>query len=64
MNAISHLDLLSVGISVAGIGLLGFAILLNDIRSATNRSFFYFAVISVCWSILNYSYYQLPAGDA
>lgn len=63
MNIISNLDLLSVGVAVAGIGLLGFVILLNNVRSTTNRAFFYFAIITVCWSILNYSYYQLPAGD-
>ncbi len=60
----SNLDLLSVGIAVAGIGLLGFVILFNNTRSTTNRAFFYFALVSVCWSILNYSYYQLPASDA
>lgn len=63
MNAITNLDLLSVGVAVAGIGLLGFVILFNNVRSATNRAFFYFAVVTVFWSILNYSYYQLPAGD-
>lgn len=63
MQSFLNLDLLSVGIAVAGIGLLGFVIFLNNIRSATNRAFFYFAIISVFWSILNYSYYQLPAGD-
>ncbi|OGG76508.1 hypothetical protein A2950_00575 [Candidatus Kaiserbacteria bacterium RIFCSPLOWO2_01_FULL_55_19] len=63
MNAFLHLDLLSVGIAVAGIGLLGFVILFNNTRSTTNRAFFYFSIVTVGWSILNYSYYQLPAGD-
>ena len=63
MTVISNLDLLSVGIAVAGIGLLGFVILFNNIRSTTNRAFFYFSMVTVCWSVLNYSYYQLPAGD-
>ena len=63
MQAFSNLDLLSVGVAVAGIGLLGFVILFNNTRSTTNRSFFYFTLVTVCWSILNYSYYQLPAGD-
>jgi signal transduction histidine kinase len=63
MDTFLNLDLLSVGIAVAGIGLLGFVILFNNTRSTTNRSFFYFAIITVCWSIINYSYYQLPAGN-
>jgi signal transduction histidine kinase len=63
MQIFSNLDLLSVGIAVAGTGLLGFVILFNNVRSTTNRSFFYFAIITVCWSVINYSYYQLPAGD-
>lgn len=63
LTTYSNLDLLSVGVSIAGIGLLGFVILFNNVRSATNRAFFYFAIITVCWSALNYAYYQLPAGD-
>lgn len=59
----SHLDLLFVGIAVASVGLLGFVIFFNNIRSTTNRSFFYFTTLSVFWSIVNYSYYQFPAGD-
>ncbi|MHB0865323.1 MAG: sensor histidine kinase [Minisyncoccota bacterium] len=59
----SHLDLLFVGIAIAGMGLLGFVIVFNNVRSTTNRSFFYFAILSVFWSIVNYSYYQFPAGD-
>lgn len=64
MDTFLNLDLLSVGIAVAGIGLLGFVILFNNSRSTTNRAFFYFASVTVCWSIINYSYYQLPAGDS
>ncbi len=63
MNTFLNLDLLSVGIAVAGIGLLGFVILFNNTHSMTNRAFFYFAIITVCWSVINYSYYQLPAGN-
>ncbi len=62
MNILTHLDLLSVGIAVAGIALLGVLVLLNNWQSATHRAFFYFSAITVFWSIANYSYYQLPAG--
>lgn len=63
MLVASHLDLLFVGIAIAGMGLLGFVIVFNNVRSTTNRSFFYFTTLSVFWSIVNYSYYQFPAGD-
>lgn len=63
MQLFSNLSLLFVGVAVAGMGLLGFVIFLNNIRSTTNRAFFYFAIVSVFWSIANYSYYQFPAGD-
>lgn len=62
MDIFSNLDLLSVAVAVAGIAVLGVVILLNDYRSATSRAFFYFAFVSVCWSTINYIYYQLPAG--
>ena len=63
MDALSNLELLSVGIAIAGTALLGVVLLLNNPRSVTNRSFFYFSCITVCWSIVNYAYYQLPAGQ-
>lgn len=63
MNVFSNLDLLSVGIAVAGIGLLGFVILFNNLHSTTNRAFFFFSLVTVFWSILNYSSYQVPASD-
>lgn len=63
MDTFAHLDLLSVGIAIAGTCLLGFIILFNNVHSTTNRAFFYFTIVTACWSILNYFSYQLPAGD-
>jgi signal transduction histidine kinase len=63
MEAFSNLELLSVGIAIAGTALLGVIILISGPRSATNRAFSYFAGVTVCWSIVNYAYYQLPAGE-
>lgn len=63
MESVIHLDLLSVGVAVAGTVLLGFVILFNDLRSATNRAFFAFAIVTACWSVLNFLSYQLPASD-
>jgi signal transduction histidine kinase len=53
-----NLDLLSVGITIAGILLLGFIIYLNDKNSITNKSFLYLAVATSFWSIFNYLNYQ------
>lgn len=64
MDTFAHLDLLSVGVAVAGTCLLGFVILFNNVHSATNRAFFYFTIVTVVWSVFNFSYYQLPADDA
>ncbi|MBI5400668.1 MAG: hypothetical protein HZB12_00925, partial [Candidatus Yonathbacteria bacterium] len=54
-----NLDLLSVGIAVAAIGLLGYEIYANNTASVTNRAFFFFSIITICWSIVNYINYQV-----
>lgn len=54
-----NLDLLSVGIAIAAIGLLGYGIYANKPDSITNRAFFLFAIITICWSIINYVNYQV-----
>src|SRR3989338_6881037 len=53
-----NLDLLSVGIAVAAISILGFVILFNNVRSVTNRNFLYFALSAGLWSVANYLSYQ------
>ncbi len=54
-----NVDLLSVGVAVAAIGLLGYEVYANNPASITNRSFFIFSVITICWSIVNYINYQV-----
>lgn len=49
-----NLDLLSVGMAVAGIGTLGFTIYFSNRKSVTNRSLFYFSLFTVAWSFVNY----------
>jgi signal transduction histidine kinase len=49
-----NIDLLSVGIAVAAIGILGFVIFLNNRRSITSRTFLLFSAVTVFWSIVNY----------
>ncbi len=58
-----NLDLLIVGVSIAAIGLLGMTIYMNDPKSATNRAFLAFAVVTVFWSTLNYVNYKVTSPD-
>jgi hypothetical protein len=58
MNLLQNFDLLSVGISVAAIGILGFVVFFNNRSSETNRSFLYFALATITYSVANYLSYQ------
>ncbi len=59
--SLNNFDLLSVGLTVAGITVLGFAILFNNPRSVTNRSYFYFCLISALWGFVNYLNYKFSS---
>lgn len=58
MFTFSNLDLLSVGVVIAAIGILGFTIFFNDTKSYTNRFFLFFCLMAVAWSTVNYFSYQ------
>ncbi len=58
MDILSNLDLFSVGITIAGIAILGFTVFFSNPKSITNRSFVFFSVISICWGIVNYLNYK------
>ena len=49
-----NLPLLSVGISIAAIGILGFSVFFNNLKSITNRSFLFFAFAAIFWNTSNY----------
>lgn len=53
-----NIDLLSVGISVAAIGVLGFVVYFNNSKSVTNKSFLFLAVLTILWGISNYLEYK------
>ena len=53
-----NFDLLSVGIAVAGILLLGSFIYFNDRTSITNRTFLAFSILTAIWGISNYLEYR------
>lgn len=59
-----NFDLLSVGIAIAGTVLLGTIIILNDARSATNRTFLYFSLLTALWGVSNYLEYRFSTVDA
>lgn len=58
MQLFQNLDLLSVGIVISSIVILGITVLLSNIKSSTNRSFFFLAVFTAFWSSFNYLTYQ------
>lgn len=59
-NLLQNADLLSVGVAIAAIGILGFVIYLNNRESITGKSFLLFAVVTICWSAVNYLSYHVP----
>lgn len=56
--SIVNLDLLSVGITVAAIALLGFIVYISNTKSYTNISFLLFCGVTMLWSFFNYISYQ------
>lgn len=59
-----NFDLLSVGIAIAGIALLGSIILFNNPQSITNKTFLVFAIATIVWSISNYLEYRFTTINA
>lgn len=53
-----NIDLLSVGIAVAGMVVMGVAVLFNNLKSSSNRVFFYLAITASIWGVINYLSYQ------
>lgn len=62
--AFQNLDLLSVGIAVAGMLILGFITFFNNSKSLTSRLFLCLAVSASAWGIVNYVFYQVYSPDA
>lgn len=61
MLLINNIDLFAVGMAIASIGILGFAVFYNNPKSITNRSFLFFSAVTIVWSIFNYLNYQISS---
>ncbi|MEO8065561.1 MAG: ATP-binding protein [Candidatus Doudnabacteria bacterium] len=55
---IRNIDLLSVGIATASIGIMGFIIYFNDKKNSINQTFLALSVMGIFWSAFNYLSYQ------
>jgi len=55
METLLNVDLLWVGIAVAGAGMLGFSIYFSEPKSASARAFLLFTLISILWSLANFA---------
>jgi signal transduction histidine kinase len=56
--SLANLDLLTVGITIAAIGLLGFVVYITKPKSSTNIAFLLFCFVTMLWSFCNYISYQ------
>ena len=54
-----NFDLLSVGVSIAAIAILGIIIFQNNTKSITSRTFFMLAIAASVWGLLNYFSYKI-----
>lgn len=59
MNTLNNLDLFSVGLAIAGVGILGFVVFFNNRRSITNETFLLFSLTTLIWGVVNYLSYQI-----
>src|SRR5439155_507011 len=60
----SNFDLLSVGVAITGIVLLGVLIYFNNPKSITNVTFLIFAALTAVWGVSNYSEYRFDSINA
>lgn len=58
-----NLDVFFLGISSASIGILGFVVFLNNRKSATNKTFLLFALLTIAWSGTNFLVSRFNSAD-
>lgn len=54
-----NFDLLTIGLAIAAILILGFIVFYRDNKSATNRLFLLFTIATSGWAVFNYLSYQV-----
>ena len=64
MNALLNLDLLWVGLAVAGAGTLGCSIYFSAQKNATSQAFLFFAIASILWGVANFASARAVSPDA
>lgn len=58
-DILNHFDIFAVGVSIAGIGILGFVTFFNNRKSETNRAFLMISLMTIFWSFFNLMIFQL-----
>ena len=58
-----NLDLLSVGVAIAAIGILGFVVYFQNKNSITNQTFLFFSFLTGVYGVFNYVNYQVQSPD-
>jgi len=58
MSPLKNLDLISVGLTVASIGILGFIVFFSRPKSITSKAFLLFSIVTIFYGIVNYLSYQ------
>lgn len=53
--------IISVGLAIGAVSFLGWVVFRKNRRSITNRTFFYFTIVSVFWNIFNFLIYQVQS---
>ena len=59
MQSFVNFDLLSVGVTIAAIGILGFVIFFSRPKSITSKAFLFFSIMTIIYSVFNYINYQV-----
>src|SRR3989344_7192939 len=63
MSFLSNIDLFIVGVSTAGIAILGFLIFFNNKKSITNRAFLLLSIAAILYNGFNYITYKFVDPD-
>ena len=61
MSGFVNLDLFSVAVAVAAIGILGSVVYFTDRKSAINKGILIFSLVTVLWGISNYAEYNIAS---